>query len=169
MLNTFRISRRKRRKRRWNARRVLRIPHCRSRGRRKRYGERGGGGGGEGGLAYANFVIDLSTPARKFNFRPRAMFDTAIQRGPNLLDLFSWFLSTLSNVLWIANMYYHFQKATPLESAWFIHQRLDVYSKITFTTLHRKRSTTICNFITYHTSMDEPIPRELCRTNRITG
>lgn len=35
-------------------------------------------------LAYANFVIDLSTPARKFNFRPRAMFDTAIQRVPNL-------------------------------------------------------------------------------------
>lgn len=33
-------------------------------------------------LAYANFVIDLSTPARKFNFLPRAMFDTAIQRGP---------------------------------------------------------------------------------------
>jgi len=38
-------------------------------------------------LAYANFVIDLSTPARKFNFLPRAMFDTAIQRGLNLLDV----------------------------------------------------------------------------------
>lgn len=59
-------------------------------------------------LAYANFVIDLSTPARKFNFLPRAMFDTtAIQRGPNLASiLFSRFRPTHSNVLRIANERY---------------------------------------------------------------
>lgn len=51
-------------------------------------------------LAYANFVIDLSTPARKFNFLlSRAMFDTAIQRGPNLASTPDDFGPTLSNVL----------------------------------------------------------------------
>lgn len=63
-------------------------PRYRSHGRQaRRQGEK---------LAYANFVIDLSTPVRKFNLLPRAMFDTAIQRDPFLVDVFR---PTLSNVI----------------------------------------------------------------------
>lgn len=56
-------------------------------------------------LAYANFVIDLSTPARKFNFLPQAMFDTAIQRDPNLASALSLddFARHFPNVLRIVN------------------------------------------------------------------
>lgn len=80
-----------------SARRVLQTP-CGRRARRQ--GEK---------LAYANFVIDLSTPARKFNFRPRAMFDTAIRCMPNLAASTRFsrsFADTISNVFRIANERY---------------------------------------------------------------
>lgn len=93
-------------------------------------------------LAYANFVIDLSTPARKFNFLPRAMFDTAaIQRGPNLASiLFSRFRPTHSNVLRIANERYLLaRERCPTRS---FNQWFGGYSRIALTTLHRKKKAT---------------------------
>lgn len=80
MLNTFHVRRRSKEVERQKGATDSARATARTTGRQagrlaRRQGEK---------LAYANFVIDLSTPARKFNFLPRAMFDTAIQRGPNL-------------------------------------------------------------------------------------
>lgn len=131
MLNTFHVRCGSGRCR--NARRVLQAP-CGRRARRQ--GEK---------LAYANFVIDLSTPARKFNFRPRAMFDTAIRcmRTWRRRPAFRNSSPTLSNVFRIANERYLLAK----ERYVLVSDLHSPTYKIALTTLHRKKSKHHCRSI----------------------